>query len=49
MLAARARLVDGDVPVLDEMLCSVIDRGADEPIPPDPAVARPSDENSLRR
>ncbi|MDM0071826.1 hypothetical protein [Variovorax sp. J31P207] len=25
--AARARLVDGDVPVLDEMLCSVIDRG----------------------
>jgi hypothetical protein len=29
VLAARARLIDGDVPVLDEMLCIVIDRGAD--------------------
>ncbi|MDB5826559.1 MAG: hypothetical protein JWQ73_779 [Variovorax sp.] len=28
--AARARLIDGDVPILDSMLCRVIDRGADE-------------------
>lgn len=29
VLAARARLIDGDVPVLDEMLCIVIDRGVE--------------------
>jgi hypothetical protein len=29
VLAARARLIDGDVLVLDEMLCIVIDRGVD--------------------
>lgn len=38
--AARARLIDGDVPVLDELLCSVIDRSAHEP---DPVRAGPSD------
>lgn len=29
VLAVRARVVDGDVPVLDEMLCRVIDRGVE--------------------
>ncbi|MDM0116445.1 hypothetical protein QTI66_30320 [Variovorax sp. J22R133] len=29
VLAARARLIDGDVPVLDETLCIVIDRGVE--------------------
>jgi hypothetical protein len=33
--AARARLIDGDAPVLDATLRSVIDRSADEPIRPD--------------
>ena len=29
VLAAGTRQIDGDVPVLDEMLCCVIDRGAE--------------------
>ena len=33
VLAARTRLLHGEEPVLDEALCSDIDREANEPIP----------------
>jgi len=36
---ARARLIDGDVPVLDIMLCRVIDRGAEAFVGVGPANA----------